>query len=267
MPSAELLRAALMPLRLLPPGLGQPRVAHAVHHRWLADDARPRPARVRGAAVTLDLRDTMQAEAYLVGGFEPELVRFVSRELTDGGLFVDVGANIGLITLPVAAGNRRIEVIAFEPHPDNAARLRANLAANPGLNVQVRELALGAERGHVHLISDDPTQTGWFRVSSNEHGIPVRMETLDSALPSGRDIDVMKLDAEGSEPAILRGAEQLLRERRIGCIIAEVNPGHGILAADLEAFLGRFGYRRTAPPVPIGRRIRGLPGDVAAFRR
>jgi FkbM family methyltransferase len=208
----------------------------------------------------------MQAEAYLVGGFESELVRFVGRELAHGGVFVDVGANIGLIALPVAAADRRIQVIAFEPHPGNAARLRANLAANPGLRVEVRELALGAAPGQVHLESDDPRHTGWFRVSPDGHGVLARMETLDEELPSG-DIDVLKIDAEGSEPAILRGAEQLLSERRVGCILAEVNPRYGVHAADLEAFVRRFGYRPTDPPVPIGRRVRGLPGDVAAFRR
>jgi FkbM family methyltransferase len=267
MAAPELLRAAAMPLRLLPAGFGQPRIAHKMHHRWLADETRPRRARVGAAMVTLDLRDLIQAEAYLLGVYERELVRFISRELAHGGSFVDVGANIGLITLPVAAGNRQVRAIAFEPHPGNAAKLRANVAANPGLDVEVREVALGSESGQIYLTSDDAAQTGWFRASRDPHGIPVRMESLDRELSAALRIDVMKLDAEGSEVAILHGAERLLGERRIGCIISEVNPELGIERADLRELLSVFGYREVSPPVPLGRRLRGLVGDVAVFRR
>ncbi len=169
----------------------------------------------------------MHAEAYLLGGYEPELVRYISRRLAGGGLLVDVGANIGLIALPVAVANPGVRVIAFEPHPDNATALRENIAANPGARIDVREIALGAEPGHVHLTTDDERESGWFRVSDQGDGVEVPMDTLDRALGDVR-VDVMKIDAEGSEPAILCGAQQLLRDRRIGCLVTEVNPGHNV---------------------------------------
>ena len=264
----QVLRAMATPLRLLPGGLGQPRIAHKLHHRWLPAQTRPRRARVGRATMTLDLRDTMQAEAYLLGGYELELVNFIARELAGGGRLVDVGANIGLITLPVVAANPRIEAIAFEPHPGNAAALRANLATNPGLRVEVREIALGAERGQVRLTNDDAQESGWFRVAENggDAGVPVTMDTLDSALGPDVEVDVIKVDAEGSEPAIMRGAERILREQRVRCLVMEVNAGHGVTAEELETFLARCGYRREQLPAPLGRRLRGLGHDTAVFR-
>lgn len=216
------------------------------------------------ATMNLDLRDTMRAEAYLLGGYELELVKFISRRLKDGGVLVDVGANIGLIALPVAAANPAVRVIAFEPHPGNAHALRENVTANPGLQVEVREVALGAELGRAHLTTDDPQQSGWFRISGAGEGIAVSLDTLDRALGNTR-VDVMKVDAEGSEPEILRGACRLLAERSIGCLITEVNPGYDVSANTLADYVAGFGYRQAPAPVSLGRRLRRLGEETAVF--
>jgi FkbM family methyltransferase len=212
----------------------------------------------------LDLRDTMQAEAYLLGGYELDTVRFITRRLHGGGVFVDVGANIGLVSLPVAMANSQLQVIAFEPHPGNAMALRANVAANPAANVDVREVALGEQPGRVHLTTDDARESGWFRVSDTGQGVEVPMDTLDRLL-AGVHVDVMKVDAEGSEPAILRGAEQLLRDRRIGCLIMETNAGHGVSGGDLANHVQGYGYKTADVPVPLGRRLRRLGEDTIVF--
>ena len=178
----------------------------------------------------------MQAEAYLLGGYERDLVRFIQREVGTG-VFVDVGANVGLISVPVA---RTASVVAFEPHPATAEALRNNVATNEA-RVEVRELALGATVGTAYL-QDHPYETGWSKVVEQPSEMVVSMDTLDRAMGDTR-IDVMKVDAEGSEPAILRGATMLLTRQRIPCLLTEINPGHGIEASEIEGFMSRFGYR------------------------
>jgi FkbM family methyltransferase len=265
MPSPETLRTLVAPLRALPPGFGQPRAAHKIHHRWLrTHGGAPRQARVGAATMRLDLRDTMQAEAYLLGGYEPELVKYILRRLPAGGTLVDVGANIGLITLPVLAANVTARAIAFEPHPGNAQTLRDNVAMNPGVQVDVREVALGAQPGSVTLTSADPLESGWFRVEAGGPGIAVAMDTLDLALGDMR-VDVMKVDAEGSEPAILQGARTLLAERRVRYLIMEANAGLEVSGEDLGGFVAQFGYRQTDVPAPIGRRLRRLSEESVVF--
>lgn len=162
----------------------------------------------------------------------------------EGECFYDVGANIGTVVLPVAMAGGG-PCLAFEAEPANAARLRANVALNGLRNVAVLELAAWSSRRVVELRVDGPVGTGTHRViPGGEIGsTPVPAMTIDEIVSGGqRPPDVIKVDVEGGELEVLRGAAATLRGGAVRDLFVEVHPpalaaqgaGDGALASMLE---------------------------------
>jgi GT2 family glycosyltransferase len=124
-------------LRFVPSGLG----AHALARMTLASAARS-PIRRRqtlhgGARFELDLSDRAQAQTYVIRRYEPDVSRFIAKKARRGGVFFDVGANIGLISFSVAVRRPDLSIHAFEADPANAERWRRNLELNLGVTAQL----------------------------------------------------------------------------------------------------------------------------------
>ncbi|OLE81882.1 MAG: hypothetical protein AUG06_00175 [Actinobacteria bacterium 13_1_20CM_2_65_11] len=117
---------------------------------------------------------------------------------------VDVGANIGAFAVRTAMLGAR--VYAFEPNPECFRRLKK---AATGLNIECFEVAVGAARGRANLASDS-ARTTKGSLTTDGSGIEVDVERLDQQLPNGIQIDLLKLDVEGSEEAALDGARSVL---------------------------------------------------------
>jgi FkbM family methyltransferase len=138
------------------------------------------------------------------------------RRLQTGNLFVDVGANVG--TYSVLASSLGADVIAIEAAADTAALLRENVALNGG-TVEVLECAVGSSLGSVSFT------VGRDSVNHVVHGsgtTNVVMRTLDEIL-GGREVSGMKIDVEGYELEVLRGAKSALGDQRIRLIQLEWN--------------------------------------------
>jgi FkbM family methyltransferase len=270
------LRAVAFVLGAPPPGLGQHAVARRLHARLIAPRAPSEPVvqRLRGGArFELHLEDRVQGEAFLARRYESALVEFICRRLPEtGGVVVDVGAHVGLVAIQVAAlrAGRGTVVHAVEPSALNATRLRRNLALNDGLDVRVQQLAIGARDGEAELVSvPGGRDMGGTRVRAPEEaahgaGEQVPMVTLDTFVErAGIDsIDVLKVDVEGHETAVLEGASTLLAGQRARCVVCELNDAYlesqGIARADVVALIERWGYRETPiPPVGAQRLRRG----------
>ncbi|WP_158285324.1 FkbM family methyltransferase [Azospirillum sp. TSH64] len=145
--------------------------------------------------------------------YEVALFRSVVRP---GDVVVEVGANIGAQTLPLA----RIvgpsgTVIAFEPQEMLFNLLSANLALNGVTSVRARRMAVGSEAGTIRVPTLDPNCSnnfGALGLGGWDHGELVPLVTLDSLnLPSCR---LLKADVEGMEEAVLRGASGLIARHR-----------------------------------------------------
>jgi FkbM family methyltransferase len=140
------------------------------------------------------------------GEWEPLETEVIGRFLHPDALFVDCGANLGWFSVIAAARGAR--VVAFEPFPPNAALLRDNISRNGFVNqIEMYELALGAAPGHARLDLSDDNQ-GDHRLATGptrRRSVEVEVVTIDATL-GGRAPTVMKLDTQGSEVAILRGA-------------------------------------------------------------
>lgn len=157
-----------------------------------------------------------------VGLHEFDLTAFAMHLLRAGDCFVDVGANIGSYTV-LAAGVCGASVVAFEPIPDTASGLDANIAANLlASRVQVVREAVGATSGHLQMTrSLDTTNRIVSAGASTGDTLHVPVTTLDKTL-EGRAVDLLKIDVEGHELAVLQGGQDTLR--RTSAVIVEV--GH-----------------------------------------
>jgi FkbM family methyltransferase len=132
-----------------------------------------------------------------------------------GEVVIDVGANLGGFTVPVAnsIGEEGI-VVAVEPEPVNSAFLRKSIAANSLSNVRVVQRAAFDRTGPVDLFLSDDFNVGAHSLFS--HGmnrtISVRGDTLDNIFQSLRltKVDFLKMDVEGAEVEALHGARQVL---------------------------------------------------------
>ncbi len=157
-----------------------------------------------------------------LGLFEPTETRLVSELLGPGDTFVDVGAHIGWFT---TIGSRCVGaggvVVAFEPFMGNARLLAANLERNSCRNVRVVLSALGSERGTLTLATDGDsgavTALDWG--SGRRTEVPVT--TLDEAQLGLSDIHLIKMDVEGWESHVLRGATETLQRARSALV--EIN--------------------------------------------
>lgn len=185
------------------------------------------------------------------------------------GAFVDVGANIGAIALPVAAATRR-SVIAIEAQRRMATILAANVCNNGLGGVEVIHAAAGAQVGltafpQARLEARDVNFGGVGESLLGHEQLDVetvRVCTLDEVAPP--DTRFVKIDVEGAEPQVLAGAGHLIRQvRPIWLLEANDNtlgPARETMRVLLDA-----GYRLFWLHVPLVTPLAERPGprDVA----
>lgn len=196
--------------------------------------------------------DWVSTQLYWKGlsGYEPETVSVFLRHARTARVVLDIGAYVGFYALLAAHANPEGRVFAFEPHPDAYARLVWNVKLNGLENIQCVAAAAGATSGIAELYG----VPGWLPTSSSTslefmrpHGelrrMPVRMITLDAFVRDHQivRVDLLKIDTESTEAAVLRGMVETIRRDR-PTIVCEVLAGQSDEGA-LEALLAPLGYR------------------------
>lgn len=184
-----------------------------------------------------------------IEGFETGTARpFLSViEQTDGD-FVDVGGYSAYYTLLATLARPDLKAHVFEPTPQLVAWIREHLRINGVQDrVWVMEMAVGECSGTAPLYGTGaPTSPGASLLPDfKQHAkalYEVQTTTLDDALTDVR-VGTIKIDVEGGELAVLRGATQLIKAHR-PTILCEVLPSEGALSdtAELNAFLKELGY-------------------------
>lgn len=214
-------------------------------------------ARRRGVVLDLDLRDNLQALLFYTGTYEPALSRFLAQELRHGDVLLDVGAHIGVHALAAA---RRLQthgggrVLAFEPTPDSAAKLRTGAGRN-GLDITVVESALGDAPGEMALFADDrydPADAGVRSAFGTGPLVAVTpVTTFDEWAAANHltQLDIVKIDVEGCEAAVLRGMRESLQQRQPRALLVEIKQNSIGRAPtsdqQLRALLSDLGYETT----------------------
>lgn len=204
-----------------------------------------------GADLKLDLSDAVDHYIYF-GLAEPGYARLFAL-VRNGAQVIDVGANIGMLTLPLARAVGNGRVVSFEPDPVNRARLEEHLEMNRVGNVTVLPFGLGAEAGRSELYKVVDTNSGMNRILTGPvpaHAYPhstIEVRRLDDLWPElGLDgLDVLKVDVEGFELSVLRGAARTI-ERHKPVLFIELDDDNlrenGSSAAHLVQWLHDRGY-------------------------
>jgi FkbM family methyltransferase len=195
-----------------------------------------------GAKARLHIDDNpCEWKALINGRYNGVERRFLSEGLEGGGTFVDVGANVGLFTLAIAAAHGpSVKILAIEPHPIARGRLERNLAANGFSHVTVAPVACGAEDGELRVATDH-VNLGASRVG--EAGdVVVKVRPLQAVVEEAKlkSIDALKIDVEGYEdqvlPPFLQTAPRSLWPRRV--VIEDVHEMPGRSCVDQMLAVG-----------------------------
>jgi len=159
------------------------------------------------------------------GGFEREIVsRMVRLSRPDSTVF-DVGANIGLMAIPVLAADPRCRVVSFEPSPSSLPYLERTVAGSAYRDRwTIIPRAVSDRSGEMDFAigrSQDALFEGFANPAAGEHTIKVSASTLDAEWTrlGQPDVSLIKIDVEGAEGLVLDGAEQLCRARRPALIV------------------------------------------------
>jgi FkbM family methyltransferase len=192
--------------------------------------------------------------AILRGQFENSERRFVERYLEPGMTVLDIGAHHGFYSLLASKKvDRDGRVIAFEPSPRERERLARHLTLNACSNVLVEEAALGEMEGHADLFLVAGKETGCnsLRQPQTKHltrKVPVRVKRLDDYLRTAQieRVDFIKIDVEGAELSVLRGADGVLGRRPRPILLCEVQDlrtqAWGYPGMEIIKFLAERGY-------------------------
>ena len=168
-----------------------------------------------GETVQLMYREDLGSQVMFTGGYEDHEAAELSMHVPLGGTVFDVGANIGLSALEFSrAAGPSGKVMAFEPHPDTAARLRGNLAQNSANNVTIIQAAVGAKPGKVTFHESAHATLSSASVIPRDlvRSFEVPVTTVDIVWDeAGKPVvSALKIDVEGGELEVLRGARELL---------------------------------------------------------
>lgn len=197
--------------------------------------------------------DVISGMIAMAGFYELALTRRIVSLAKNGGLLVDVDANLGYFSILWASLNPTSKAICFEASPRNIDSINNNVKRN-SLTDQVTLVpkAAGKEQGTVKFDVGSFAQTGWGGIahSKSTTSIEVPLTRLDHEIVN-QTIDVLKVDVEGADTWVLIGCEGLLKENRIRQIFFEQNIPRmdqlGIRAGEAQEFLQDHGY--TCAPI------------------
>jgi FkbM family methyltransferase len=208
--------------------------------RWRIGNIIGRPFLVDGAFDT-QLQASTFSDLRSTRGFVPDSseAKMILSLSSNYPVFIDIGANVGVWTVALAAAHPNAHVYCLEPTPGTFRVLRNNIALNRLQNVTAEQLAVSDSGGFFSFQMTERTSI-YNRVApskesaedlhrgrfTNARTIEVKSICLDDFCKDRciERIGFLKIDVEGAEVCVLKGAEQLLRNRAIDLIWIEVDP-------------------------------------------
>lgn len=255
------------------------------YHRSRLQALGREPAWVRvhgGFEMFIDPLDDLDRDFYL-GTFDPAMLKLISRTVREGDTCIDIGAQKGYVSLTLAraVGNKG-RVLAFDADKRAVAKLIANIDRANQRVIEVFQCALGEREGSCTFVLSKVL--GWSSRFPNElaktaveETVEVKVNSFDEMIarrevciePS--KVSFIKLDAEGSEPLILKGMKSFLSiARPVLCV--EVNydslSAAGSSPQELQKLLDELGFDIYEPEYQSYRRkLRLKPfGALGAIR-
>ena len=249
-------------------------------------------SRFRGKPVFFHCNPNIHVEQQIIkrGLYEQHELELIADLLEPNSIMVDVGANIGAVTIPVAKAFPDITVHAFEPNPAAVERLRRNIALNDVTNISLHPVGVSAKTGEEQLYAPSYAEMGNASFlksldSAQEFQLAsVKVETLDSCFGEKeggvlRRVSFIKIDVQGYERHVLCGASTLIHRDR-PCIVFEhqdENFSSGVEASGAKQWFSEFfrnnGYtvlyltRHDPSMMFLARWDRPLNGNLLALPR
>lgn len=184
---------------------------------------------------------------FYVGLMEFEDMAFVMHLLGNKDLFFDVGANVGVYS--VLAASRGSDVVAIEPIPSTYESLLDNIYINRFHElIEPRNIGVGGQAGALrfstsmgptdHVMEDAP--------EDREEGVDVAVDTLDNIAGGCNEPTMIKVDVEGFEAEVLRGADGVLEKEALQAVLIELNglgARYSFKDGDVHARLLKSGFK------------------------
>jgi len=220
-----------------------------------------------GFKLPCDLQEDLQRQFYFFGTYflEEDMLCCWQRAARNAKFIFDVGANLGIYGFAALAAAPGATVHAFEPTPEIAAQLEAAAAMNGLGRLHVHQAAVSNSNGYAKLnrcLGESGTNGGmnfiWGDAGEDD---PSRVPTVrlddfceECGIPY---VDLLKVDVQGHEYEVFKGAEGLIKAGRIGLIFFELSwagdPG-SCPARRSISLLEQHGYRFSAIPALEWRR-------------
>lgn len=202
--------------------------------------------------ITLDPSNGFVDEQIFVSGiYEPDILTVINDYLPPGGTLVDIGANIGQHSLFAANLLKSTggQVVSFEPIPKLAKQLKASIDLNRFDNIIVHELACSDQTttAEINIVPHNIGASSLHHSGKSLQSLSIPTAPADEYLLLLERIDVIKIDTEGHEIAVLKGLHKTLQKFHPALII-EFSPTLSTLANTLYgeeffAILSPLGYR------------------------
>ena len=207
-------------------GIGNNKVVSSIFN-YLKSNLKNEFVEIDGNKIFLDKNDSLNLSINgIYEDFETDLVK---KEVRQGDVVIDIGANIGYYTTMFAklVGNSG-KVFAFEPDPTNYELLKKNIDANGFTNVILEQKALSDNHGKMMLNLNNKNTAGHHLDFKNENSVnSVKVDVLsldDYFSDKNIDINFIKMDVEGAESNVIKGMRNILKTSKNLKMIVEYNP-------------------------------------------
>lgn len=182
----------------------------------------------------------VEEQVFRTGTYEEGTLFVMERSLNRGDTFLDIGANVGLMSIFASSvvGPKGV-VHSFEPDPDLIALLQDNLRLNDVKNVETHNLALGSTPVTTSLYRHLDINRGagsLLRIEDRCTGeVEVHVQTLDEFVANNilTDVRMIKIDVEGWELEVLKGGETLLSGPDAPILSVEFSESHPLKGGSL----------------------------------
>lgn len=205
---------------------------------------------------------------YLLGSYELDSLELILDKIGPNDVVYDLGANAGYYAMAMAQKTKQ-KIYAFEPMPVNIERLKKHLNVNSVGNVEIKAMAISDHSGEIEfsnvasLVGNTYVQSSpHFEETSNTFKVPTN--SIDNLVFGNEKLkppNIIKIDVEGAEFDVLKGAERTIKEFRPILLLATHDVHLPGVKKDCLEFLDKMKYKVT--PTDVAKSVKQLEDFIA----